>query len=456
VALTIVILAAGQGKRMNSAQPKVLQPLAGRPLLAHVVETARALEADAIHVVYGHGGEAVRAAFPDTDLTWTLQQEQLGTGHAVAQALPAIPPDHEVLVLCGDAPLIERDTLAILCDMVPPGSLGLLTAKLEDPSGYGRILRDSQDAVAGIVEESDATDEQCAIDEINTGVMILPAAWLSRALERVESDNAQGEYYLTDVIGRAVGEELEIVTVEAPDASEVLGINDRAQLAAAERIFQRRQAQRLLDRGATLADPERFDQRGALTVGQDVFIDVGAVFIGRVTLGDRVRIGPYAVIEDSTLGDDCIVHSHCVMAGLTAGPGCEIGPFARLRPGATFVERVKVGNFVEIKASEIEAGSKVNHLSYVGDTHVGRSVNIGAGTITCNYDGANKHRTTIGDGVFVGSGVMLVAPVSIGENATIGAGSTISRDAAPDALTVARTRPTTIPDWRRPVKKPRD
>jgi len=456
VALSIVILAAGQGKRMNSGLPKVLQPLAGRPMLAHVIDTARSLEADAINIVHGHGGEAVQEHFPTADLTWTLQAEQLGTGHAVAQALPAIPPDHQVLVLCGDAPLVERETLAVLCDVVPATAVGLLTARLDDPSGYGRILRDADGAVAGIVEERDATDEQCEIDEINTGVMILPAGWLRRVLAELEPNNAQGEYYLTDVIQRAVDEALSVVTVEAPDASEALGINDRAQLAAAERVVQRRQAQVLLDQGVTLADPERFDQRGDVTVGKDVFIDVGAVLIGRVVLGDRVRIGPYAVLEDAVLGDDCIVHSHCVMAGITAGPACEIGPFARLRPGATFSERVKIGNFVEVKASEIDAGSKVNHLSYVGDTHIGSSVNIGAGTITCNYDGANKHRTTIGDGVFVGSGVMLVAPVVVGDNATIGAGSTISKDAPPDALTVERARQTTIPGWRRPAKKPRD
>ena len=456
MALSIVILAAGQGTRMNSEQPKVLQPLAGRALLAHVIETARALDADAINVVYGYGGDAVRNAFADEDLTWTLQAQQLGTGHAVAQALPAVPADHQVLVLCGDAPLLAVETLAILCDVVTPDSFGLLTAKLADPSGYGRIVRDADGNVTGIVEESDATDEQCAIDEINTGVMLMPAGWLARVLAELEPDNAQGEYYLTDVIASAVAEQLPIVTVEAPDANEVLGINDRAQLAAAERVVQGRYAQRLLDQGATLADPSRIEQRGDVTIGKDVFIDVGAVLIGRVVLGDRVRIGPYSVIEDSTLGDDCIVHPHCVMSGATAGPGCEIGPFARLRPGATFIERVKIGNFVEIKASEIEAGSKVNHLSYVGDTHVGSGVNIGAGTITCNYDGANKHRTTIGDNVFVGSGVMLVAPIVVGDGATIGAGATVSKDVAADALTVARTRPTTIQGWRRPEKKPRD
>lgn len=453
MALTVLILAAGQGKRMNSDRPKVLQPLGGRPLLAHVIETARALSPESINVVYGHGADDVQAAFPDPDLTWTLQAEQLGTGHAVAQALPSIPPEHAVLVLCGDAPLVRPDSLSALTDMVPTGSLGLLTARPEDPSGYGRIVRDESGVVTGIVEEQDANETEWEIDEINTGVMLLPVQWLGQAISALNSDNAQGEYYLTDVIGLAVEQGLPIVTVEAEDASEVLGINDRCQLAQAERVAQERHAQQLLDQGVTLADPKRFDLRGTLTVGRDVFIDVGAVFEGDVRLGDRVRVGPNAVISNSMLGDDCIVHAHCVIEELIAGPRCEIGPFARLRPGNDFVEQVKVGNFVEIKASKVEKGSKINHLTYVGDSEVGRDTNIGAGSITCNYDGANKHRTTIGDRVFVGSGVMLVAPVAIGDGATIGAGSTISRDVPPDVLTVERAKLKTVPDWKRPQKK---
>jgi bifunctional UDP-N-acetylglucosamine pyrophosphorylase/glucosamine-1-phosphate N-acetyltransferase len=307
--------------------------------------------------------------------------------------------------------------------------------------------------VRGVVEERDADEAQWNIDEINTGVMVLPADWLGQALSALDNDNAQGEYYLTDVIGLAVEQELPIVTVEAEDASEMLGINDRSQLAQAERITQERHAQRLLDQGATLADPNRFDLRGTLTVGRDVFIDVGAVFEGDVNLGDRVRIGPNAIVANSTLGDDCIVHAHCVVDGIAAGPRCEIGPFARLRPGTKFAEQVKVGNFVEVKATDVAAGSKMNHLTYVGDSSVGRDVNIGAGTITCNYDGANKHRTTIGDRVFVGSGVMLVAPVTVGEGATIGAGSTIGRDVPADALTVERAKSKTVPGWKRPQKK---
>jgi len=452
VALTVLILAAGQGKRMNSDRPKVLQPLGGRALLAHVVDTARALGAEAINVVYGHGAEDVQGAFPDSDINWTLQAEQLGTGHAVAQALPSIPPDHAVLVLCGDAPLVVPESLESLLKSVPEKAVGLLTACLGDPSGYGRVVRDGTGRITGIVEERDATPEQRKLDEINTGVMVLPAQWLTEALEKIGNDNSQGEYYLTDVIALAVAENKEIVGSAASDPSEVLGINDRTQLASAERIFQRRNAQRLLDRGVTLADPERFDLRGQLEVGRDVFIDVGAVFEGDVALGDRVHIGPNAVVSNSSLGDDCIVHAHCVVDGIVAGPRCEIGPFARLRPGTRFADEVKVGNFVEVKASEIAAGSKMNHLTYVGDSSVGRDVNIGAGTITCNYDGANKHRTTIGDRVFVGSGVMLVAPVHVGEGATIAAGSTITREAPAEELSIERSKQKSVQGWKRPKK----
>jgi bifunctional UDP-N-acetylglucosamine pyrophosphorylase/glucosamine-1-phosphate N-acetyltransferase len=453
VPLTVVILAAGQGKRMRSDRPKVLQTLAGRPMLAHVIETARALSPAAINIVFGHGGDAVKAAFPDPDLSWSHQAEQLGTGHALLQALPSIPSDHQILVLCGDAPLLLSESLAVLLDMVPAGTLGLLTARLADPIGYGRIVRDESGAVLGVVEERDASPAEWAIDEINTGVMVLPRDWVADALATIGNDNTQGEYYLTDVIGLAVRRGLPIVTVEAADSREVLGINDRTQLASAERIVQRRYAQRLLDHGVTLADPERFDLRGQLEVGRDVFIDVGAVFEGKVELGDGVRIGPNACISNSRLGSGCVVRAHCVIDGVTAAAGCEIGPFARLRPGANLAANVRIGNFVEVKASELGAGTKVNHLSYVGDSSVGTDVNIGAGTITCNYDGANKHRTTIGDRVFVGSGVMLVAPVSVGDGATIGAGSTITKAAPGESLTVARARQTTVTGWRRPTKQ---
>jgi bifunctional UDP-N-acetylglucosamine pyrophosphorylase/glucosamine-1-phosphate N-acetyltransferase len=421
-------------------------------MLAHVIDTARRLAPAAINIVHGYGGEDVRAAFPADDLTWSHQAEQLGTGHAIQQALPSIPSEHAVLVLCGDAPLVRSETLEALRAAARPGSVGLLTANLSAPAGYGRVLRNASGAIVGVVEERDATQAERSIAEVNTGVMLLPAAWLTGALASLDDDNAQGEYYLTDVIERAVREGLAVVSAQVGDEDEVLGINDRAQLATAERIVQRRIADRLLAQGVTLADPDRFDLRGELRAGRDVFIDVGTVFEGNVELGDDVRIGPNAFIANTKLGDGCIVHAHCVIDGLIAGPRCEIGPFARIRPGVSFVERVKVGNFVELKASQIEPGSKVNHLSYVGDSKVGRDVNIGAGTITCNYDGANKHRTTIGDRVFVGSGVMLVAPVTVGEGATIGAGSTITKEVPAQELTVARARQVTIGGWRRPVK----
>jgi bifunctional UDP-N-acetylglucosamine pyrophosphorylase/glucosamine-1-phosphate N-acetyltransferase len=453
VALTVVVLAAGQGKRMNSDLPKVLQALAGQPLLAHVLDTAETLAPDAIIVVYGHGGKRVRETFPERSLEWVLQSEQLGTGHALKQALPSIRGDRQVLVLCGDAPLVRPASLKALLACTPADAIGVLTAKLADPSGYGRILRDADGQVTGVVEEREASAEQRAIDEINTGVMVLPASWLNTALAEIGNDNAQGEYYLTDVIAAAVRQGRTIVTALAEDAGEILGINDRLQLAVAERVLQRRYAEDLLTKGATLADPARFDLRGELEVGKDVFIDVGAVFIGRVALGDRVRIGPNAVISESRLGSDSVVHAHCVLDGIVAGPRCEIGPYARLRPGTNLAGRVKVGNFVEVKASDVAEGSKMNHLSYVGDSRVGKDVNIGAGTITCNYDGAAKHRTDIGDRVFVGSGVMLVAPVVLGDDCTIGAGSTISKRAPAGELTIARAHQTTIKGWKRPRKE---
>ncbi len=450
--LTVVILAAGQGKRMNSDRPKVLQPLAGRALLAHVLGTARHLKPDAINIVYGHGGDAVSESFPDEDLTWSRQAEQLGTGHAVAQALPSIPDDHQVLVLCGDVPLVTPETLEPFLDYGDGTEVVVLSAILENPSGYGRIVRGQDGNVISIVEQKDATPDQDAIAEINTGLMRLPAGRLRGWLDRIGNDNSQGEYYLTDIVAIAIEDGVKVAAIPAGDADETLGINDRAQLAAAERILQLRLAEVAMSAGATLADPARFDQRGTLNVGRDVIIDVGVIFEGDVKLGDRVTIGPNCVISDTTLGDDCLVHPNSVMHGVIAGPQCEIGPFARLRPGAEFSEQVKIGNFVEVKASEIAAGSKVNHLTYIGDTAVGAGVNVGAGTIVCNYDGTHKHRSSVGDGAFIGSGVMLVAPVDVGEGATIGAGSIVTKTAPANELTLSRAKQVTIKGWKRPQK----
>ena len=451
--VTVVVLAAGQGWRMNSSRPKVLQSLAGRPMLSHALDAAEALGPDTLNIVYGHGGGAVRNAFADRDLIWTHQPEQLGTGHALAQALPSIPDGNRVLVLCGDMPLISATSLERLIEQTDGQGLGLLTATVDEPSGYGRVLRDEVGSVAAVVEDSDASPEELAVKEVNTGVMVLPAEAARRWLGRLGSANSQGELYLTDVIAMAVADDVPVRGVPVAGPDEAMGVNDRWQLAQAERAMQRRYARELLDRGVTLADPARFDLRGRLAVGRDVFIDVGAVFSGNVTLGDRVRIGPNAVISESWLGDDCTVHANCVIDGVIAGRNCEIGPFARLRPGTEFDERVKVGNFVEVKAGRLASGVKVNHLSYVGDTNIGRDSNIGAGAVTCNYDGANKHRTEIGDRVFVGSGSMLVAPLTVGEGATIAAGSTITRDVPAETLAVARKRQSSVKGWKRPTRR---
>jgi bifunctional UDP-N-acetylglucosamine pyrophosphorylase/glucosamine-1-phosphate N-acetyltransferase len=453
--LSVIILAAGQGKRMRSRLPKVLQPLAGRPVLRHVIDTARMLEPAAICVVYGHGGEAVRAAFTDADLKWALQAEQLGTGHAVQQALPLLHPGDLALLLFGDTPLLRPTTLNALLDAGGADRIALLTAEMDDPTGYGRIMRDAQGHVAEIVEERDTDDGQRAVREVNAGVMAAPVALLDRWLGRVKPDNAQGEYYLTDVIAMAVADGCPVVAVRAPSAAEVLGINDRRQLAGAEAVCRGRVADELLANGVTLADPARLDVRGELHCGQDVFIDVNVLIQGRVELGDSVHIGPNVVVRDSVIGAGTRIHPNCVIEQARMGERCEIGPFARVRPGAELAERAKLGNFVEVKKSIVGPGSKVNHLTYVGDTTIGANVNVGAGTITCNYDGANKHRTVIGDGAFIGSGVELVAPVEIGAGATIGAGSTITTTAPPDKLTLERAKQVTIEGWQRPVKKPK-
>jgi bifunctional UDP-N-acetylglucosamine pyrophosphorylase / glucosamine-1-phosphate N-acetyltransferase len=457
MALSIIILAAGQGTRMRSALPKVLHPLAGKPLLEHVIDAAETLNAARIQIVYGHGGEQVRERLAARKVEWVEQAQQLGTGHAVAQALPAVADGDRVLVLYGDVPLIGADTLRRLLTAADGGRFGLLTAELADPTGYGRILRDGPigkgGQVTGIVEQKDATPEQLRIREINTGFLAVDAAPLKRWVARLGNDNAQGEYYLTDVIALAAADGVSIETVAPAALTEIMGVNNRAQLAELEREYQRQQAQRLLLAGVTLYDPARFDLRGRLEHGQDVAIDVNVIIEGTVTLGDRVRIGPGCVIRNAEIGADTLVHAHSVIEDAVIGANARIGPFARIRPETVLAKDVHIGNFVEIKKSDIGAGSKVNHLSYIGDTTIGARVNVGAGTITCNYDGANKHRTIIEDDVFIGSDTQLIAPVKVGAGATLGAGTTLTRDAPPGELTYSRAKQETRPGWKRPVKK---
>ncbi len=452
--LSVVVLAAGQGKRMNSDLPKVLQPLAGRPLLRHVVDTAQSLQPAGLHVVYGHGGAQVRAAFEADGLQWALQAEQKGTGHAVMQAMPAVPDGSVVLVLYGDVPLLKAATLRELLQLAGDG-LALLTVKLAEPAGYGRVVRDSRGRVKAIVEQKDATAAQLRIGECNTGVLAVAAPLLRRWLKKLRSDNVQGEYYLTDIVAMAVKDKVAVRPLVAASETEVLGVNDKLQLAVLETALRSERAVAAMRAGATLVDPARFDQRGELVLGRDVFIDADVLFEGRVVLGDRVRIGPHCVLRDVTIGAGTNVVSHCVLEQAQVGSGCSIGPFARLRPGAHLADDVHIGNFVEVKNSSIGKGSKANHLTYVGDATVGSGVNVGAGTICCNYDGANKWRTVIEDGAFIGSGSMLVAPVTIGANATIGAGSTITKDAPAGKLTISRARQVAIEGWQRPVKRPR-
>ncbi|GHE31341.1 bifunctional UDP-N-acetylglucosamine diphosphorylase/glucosamine-1-phosphate N-acetyltransferase GlmU [Vulcaniibacterium thermophilum] len=454
VPLHVVILAAGEGKRMKSALPKVLQPVAGRPMLAHVIATARQLAPAAIHVVYGHGGEQVRAAFADQpDLLWVEQAERLGTGHAVQQAVPAVPDHARVLVLYGDVPLITAETLRRLLDVEAP--LAVLVAELENPAGYGRIVRDAEGRVARIVEEKDADEAERAIRAVNTGIVAADAGALAVWLRELRNDNAQGEYYLTDVFALAAAEYRPAEIVLVHDPLEVEGANDRWQLAQLERAYQRRAARAVCLQGARLADPSRFDLRGELIVGHDVEIDVDVVIEGRVELGDGVRIGPFCRLKDVRLGAGTEVRAHCDLEGAVVEGAAQIGPFARLRPGTVLADGVHIGNFVETKNAKLGTGSKANHLTYLGDAVVGAGVNVGAGTITCNYDGANKHVTTIEDGAFIGSNTSLVAPVRVGRDATIGAGSVITREAPAGKLSLARGRQTVIEGWERPKKKPR-
>ena len=461
--MNIVILAAGQGKRMRSSLPKVLQPLAGRSLLAHVIDTARATaqacgQPASIIVVIGHGADAVRSAFEaDAELRFVVQHPQHGTGHAVQQALPLLDPAVPTLVLYGDVPLVRASTLAALVGAGGyaggSGALALLTVHVAHPTGYGRILRDAASQVLGIVEERDATAEQRAIHEINTGILLAPTPALVRWLAGLTSNNAQGEYYLTDIVAAARAEGFPITSSTTADVDETLGVNSKAQLAQLERIAQRRTADALLEAGATLADPSRIDVRGTLQVGSDVFIDVGCVFEGHVTLADGVQVGPHCVVRDSSLGAATVLHAFSHLDGAIVGAYAIVGPYARLRPGARLDDEVHIGNFVEVKASHLEQGTKANHLAYVGDAHVGPRSNIGAGTIFANYDGANKHRAEVGANVHVGSNSVLVAPVRVGEGATIGAGSTVSGSVPPGKLTVARAKAVTIEGWRRAAKK---
>ncbi len=452
MALQIVILAAGQGKRMRSGLPKVLHPLAGRPLLAHVLETARALDAQKIVVVHGHGADAVRAAFPDGGLAWALQAEQLGTGHAVQQAMPHLEASGDVLVLYGDVPLVREATLRRLLEAAREG-VALLTAELDDPAGYGRVLRDQSGRVARIVEHKDASAAERAIREINAGFFALSAQRLGGWLKKITNRNAQKEYYLTDIVALAVAEDVPVIGVRAQDAWEVAGVNSKRELAELERRYQKRQAERLLDGGVTLADPARIDVRGVLQCGRDVSIDVNCVFEGRVTLGDGVRVGANCVLRDVSVGPRTEVFAFSHLESSVVGARCRIGPYARLRPGADLADEVHIGNFVEIKASRLGAASKANHLAYIGDAEVGARVNVGAGTITCNYDGAEKHRTVIEDDCFIGSDATLVAPVRIARGSYIGAGSTISKDTPPGQLTVARAKQVSVPGWKPPKKK---
>jgi bifunctional UDP-N-acetylglucosamine pyrophosphorylase / glucosamine-1-phosphate N-acetyltransferase len=450
--LDVIVLAAGQGKRMRSALPKVLHPLGGRPLLAHVLDSARALGARNTVVVHGHGAEAVRNAFAGAEAKWVLQGEQLGTGHAVQQAAPLVGSDGKVLILYGDVPLVRVETLKRLIDAAGDG-VAITTAELDDPRGYGRIVRDPNGSVVRIVEEKDATADERALREINAGLMVLPARRLGAWLAAIGNRNAQKEYYLTDVVGLALRDGVSVNALKIDDPMEVAGVNSKRELAALERALQRREAERLLAAGVSLADPARVDVRGTLECAPDVAIDVNCIFEGNVSLGERVRIGPNCVLRNVAVGPDTEVLPFSHLEDSRIGARCRVGPYARLRPGASLADEVHIGNFVEVKASRLAEGAKANHLSYIGDAEVGARVNVGAGTITCNYDGAAKHRTIIEDDCFIGSDTTLVAPVRIARGSYIGAGSTINKDTPAGQLTVARARQVSIPGWKPPRKK---
>ncbi len=450
--LNIVILAAGKGTRMHSNTPKVLHRLAGTSLLGHVISTAESLNPSKIIVVYGYGGEAVPQAFADKNIIWVKQTEQLGTGHAVQQTIPYLDADATTLVLLGDVPLVSVERCKTLI-VAAHHQLALLTVIKQEPKGYGRIVRDGQSLPQRIVEEKDATEAERAIKEVNSGIIAVANSHLKKWLAQLGNNNAQGEYYLTDIVAMAARDGVTVHAEICDDEWQVAGINSKQDLAAVERVYQNRLAQKLLQDGVTLHDPARLDIRGQLITGQDVEIDVGCIFEGVVSLADGVKIGAYCVIKQSSIGANTVIAPFSHIDQASIADGCHIGPYARIRPGTELSAAAHIGNFVEIKNSQIDAGSKVNHLSYVGDTTVGKNVNIGAGVITCNYDGVNKSRTVIGDNAFIGSDAQLIAPVTIGANATIGAGSTISKDAPAGELTVSRGRQVTVPGWKRPVKK---
>lgn len=450
--LAVVILAAGKGTRMKSDLPKVLHPIAGRPMVQHVVDAAGALDPDNTVLIYGHGGEAVREAVTGSRLQWAEQAEQLGTGHAVAQALPHLEED-VVLVLYGDVPLIQPQTLRDFVARVDDQSLALMTLTLDDPSGYGRVIRDDGGKVRRVVEQKDASDDEKAVREINTGILACTRRFLNDSLPRLSNSNAQGEYYLTDLIAMAVDAGMEIVTEQPGHPWEVDGVNDRVQLARLERVYQRVRAEALMRAGVTLLDPDRLDVRGNLQCGQDVTLDINTVLVGDVVIGDRVTVGPNCLIRDARIGSGTHIEANSVVDGAVVGEHCQVGPFARLRPGTELAARAKVGNFVETKKAYVGEGSKVNHLTYIGDSRIGKGVNVGAGTITCNYDGVNKFQTVMKDGAFIGSNSSLVAPVTIGENATVGAGSVVTKDVPDQGLAVARGQQRNIQNWSRPEKK---
>ncbi|NSL19409.1 bifunctional UDP-N-acetylglucosamine diphosphorylase/glucosamine-1-phosphate N-acetyltransferase GlmU [Tatlockia micdadei] len=458
MSLQIVILAAGQGKRMYSKTPKVLHCLAGKPMLQWVIETAQQLNPDAIHVVYGHGGEEIKSALNHSPVNWILQAEQLGTGHAVKQALTHIPTQSQVLILSGDVPLIRAETLrGLIKGSLPnekkPAPLSLLVAILDNPTGLGRIIRNESGEIQAIIEEKDATAEQKQIKEIYSGICCAPAADLARWLPKLNAHNAQGEYYLTDIIAMAVAENLPITSIQAKDIMEIQGVNNRLQLQQLERVWQKQVAEQLMLSGVSISDANRLDIRGELQYGQDVFIDVNVILSGKVSLGKGCRIGPNCVLTNVVLGENCEIFANSVLEDCVLDNNCHIGPFARIRPGTKLAAGCKIGNFVETKNAVFAEGTKASHLSYLGDVTIGKEVNIGAGTITCNYDGANKHQTIIEDGVFIGSDTQLVAPVRIGANATIGAGSTIRKDVPEGELTLTVSKQKTILGWKRPVKK---